>query len=278
MKDKSPRKRTSKTTSSNAPAKKRTRAPRKNLSDAKPDISEKEPRVLSIDIGGSKVKMLVNGELKARKAPTGPEFTPLHLIDAVNELTADWEYDVISIGFPGLVGSNGPIAEPGNLGSGWMGFDFNVAFNKPVKILNDAAMQAVGSYEGGRMLFFGLGTGVGTTLIVDHSIIPLELGDLRWNAQRSLGEVLSKRQIRKIGIKKWRAAAQEILTCFLRAFIADYIVVGGGNAKLLKELPPGARLGHNQTAFLGGYRIWGVENYSAQNAQVSDIHGNWSLL
>ncbi len=232
-------------------------------------------RILSIDIGGTKVKMLVSGEIEPRKAPSGIELTPLNLVSIVNELTADWKYDAITMGFPGLVGENGPLAEPGNLGPGWVGFDYVGAFGKPTKILNDAAMQAVGSYEGGRMLFIGLGTGVGSTLIVDHTIIPLELGGLRWNAQKTIGQLLSKRYIKKLGVKKWRVAVYQIVHSLMAAFICDYVVVGGGNAKILRDLPAGARLGHNQTAFRGGYRVWGVDSFSAEDLELL---GQWKIL
>jgi polyphosphate glucokinase len=231
--------------------------------------------VLAIDIGGTKVKMLVSGEHEPRKAISGPEFTPMKLLETVNELASKWKFDAITIGFPGLVGANGPLAEPGNLGSGWVGFDFAGAFQKPVKILNDAAMQAVGSYEGGRMLFLGLGTGLGTTLIVDHVILDVELSELRWNARKTLGELLSKRSIKKLGLKKWRAAVNIVVHDLMSAFVADYVVVGGGNAKLLDSLPAGARLGHNQTAFRGGFRVWGVDSRSSENL---DLHGNWRIL
>lgn len=241
-------------------------------------------RVLSIDIGGTKVKMLIDGELEARKAPSGKELTPLHLVEIVNELTSDWKYHMISIGIPGLVGPNGPLAEPGNLGPGWVGFDFANAFGKPVKIMNDAAMQAVGSYEGGRMLFLGFGTGLGSALIIHNSIVPLELGRMRWNSRQTMGEVVGRRGLNKLGIKKWRKVACDVIIKCMGAFVADYVMVGGGNAKLLKEIPPGARLGHNQTAFRGGFRIWGLEDVVPTQGtdSITDSSGeapkNWSMM
>jgi polyphosphate glucokinase len=239
------------------------------------DRSEPQRTVLAIDIGGSKVKMLVNGQMKPRKAPTGLDFTPLKLLEVVKELTSDWKYDAVTIGFPGLVGPNGPLAEPGNLGPGWVGFDFTGAFECPVKILNDAAMQAVGSYEGGRMLFLGLGTGLGSTMIVEHVILTVELSCLRWNSRRTLGDLLSKKSIKKLGIEKWRAAVHDVVYSLMKAFVADYVVVGGGNAKLLNKLPAGARVGHNQTAFRGGFRVWGADNVSSENVE---LHGHWKIL
>lgn len=234
-------------------------------------------KVLSIDIGGTKAKMLMSGELEPRKVRSGRDFTPILLVEQVRELTNDWNYDVISIGFPGLVGASGPLAEPGNLGSGWMGFDYSAAFGKPVKFVNDAAMQAVGSYEGGRMIFVGLGTGVGSALIVDHNIITLELGNLRFDSRRSVGDVLSKRAIKKVGLKQWRKAVHDLVVSLIHVFNVDYVVVGGGNAKLVKQLPAGARLGHNQTAFLGGFRMWGIDEYNP-DPENKELPGVWSLL
>lgn len=234
-------------------------------------------RVLSIDVGGTKAKFLLSGELEARKIRSGIEFTPLMLVEQVRTLTQDWEYDAISIGFPGLVGANGPLAEPGNLGSGWMGFDYGAAFGKPVKFVNDAAMQAIGSYEGGRMIFIGLGTGVGSALIADHAILPMELGNMRWDSRNTVGDVLSKRAIKKIGLKKWRKAVHDFVISLIHSFNADYVVVGGGNAKLVKSLPAGGRLGHNQTAFLGGFRLWGIDEYNP-NPGNEGLPGNWSLI
>lgn len=235
-------------------------------------------RILSIDVGGTKAKMLLSGELESRKVRSGIEFTPLMLVEQVELLTQDWKFDAISIGFPGLVGANGPLSEPGNLGSGWVGFDYGAAFGKPVKFVNDAAMQAVGSYEGGRMIFLGLGTGVGSAMIVDHAILPMELGNMRWDSRNTVGDVLSKRAIKKIGLKKWRRAVHDFVIRLIHSFNADYVVVGGGNAKLVKTLPAGARLGHNQTAFLGGFRLWGIDEYNPNPANSESLPGNWSLI
>jgi hypothetical protein len=213
-------------------------------------------RVLVIDIGGTKLKMLVTGKTKPIKAASGPEFTPEHLVQRVRSLEADWEFDAVTIGFPGLVGIDGPKSEPGNLGSGWVGFDFGSALQVPVKIINDAVMQALGSYDKGRMLFLGLGTGVGSALIADHLIVPLELSHLRYDAKRSINDVLSRAGLARLGKKAWRRCIDEIVPMMLRAFVADYVVLGGGNAKYVKEPPAGARLGHNRAAFRGGFRLW----------------------
>jgi len=216
--------------------------------------------ILAIDVGGTKVKLLATGQTEPRKAPTGKEFTPTKLVETVKELAKDWEYEAISIGYPGLVGTNGPRSEPGNLGPGWVGFDFAAAFGKPVKMINDAAMQALGSYEGGRMLFLGLGTGLGSTLIAGHVVIPLELGRLLYDGERRLSEVLGRRGYEKLSKGDWREAVNKTVTNLMAAFVADYVVIGGGLAKHVKDLPPGARHGHNLTAFRGGFRVWSVED------------------
>jgi len=216
--------------------------------------------ILAIDIGGTKVKILATGQTEARKALTGKEFTPARLVEVVRELAHGWDYEAISIGFPGQVGGHGPRSEPGNLGPGWVGFDFAAAFGKPVKMVNDAAMQALGSYEGGRMLFLGLGTGLGSALIFGHVIVPLELGQLIYDRDRTLGQVLGRQGLEALGKNPWRKAVNEVVTALMRAFLADYVVVGGGNARRVKELPPGVRLGHNLTAFRGGFRLWSIED------------------
>jgi predicted NBD/HSP70 family sugar kinase len=216
--------------------------------------------ILTIDIGGTKVKILSTGQTEPRKAPSGKNFTPARLVETVRALAHDWEYDAITIGYPGMVGPQGPRSEPGNLGPGWVGFDFATAFEKPVKMVNDAAMQALGSYEGGRMLFLGLGTGLGSALITGHVVIPLELGRLLHDGDRTLGEVLGRRGLERLGKGEWRKAVNQAVTALMGAFMADYVVIGGGNAKQVKDLPPGSRLGHNQTAFRGGFRLWSVDD------------------
>lgn len=216
--------------------------------------------ILTVDIGGTKVKILATGQTEPRKAPSGKEFTPARLVETVRGIAHDWEYEAISIGYPGLVGPHGPRSEPGNLGPGWVGFDFAAAFGKPVKMINDAAMQALGSYEGGRMLFLGFGTGLGSALISGHVIVPLELGRLMYDAEQTLGQVLGRRGLERLGKSAWRKAVDKTVASLSRAFITDYIVLGGGNAKHVKDLPPGTRRGHNLTAFRGGFRLWSVED------------------
>jgi polyphosphate glucokinase len=216
--------------------------------------------ILAVDVGGTKLKILLSGETEPRKAKTGPAFTPEKMVEEVKELAKGWRYDAVSVGLPAQVGPNGPVGEPGNLGAGWVGFDYAAAFDCPVRLVNDAAMQALGSYEGGRMLFIGLGTGVGSALIVDHVLIPLELGDLHFE-QGSVSDMLGRRAYEKEGKKAWRKAVNSLVPPLQKAFLADYVVVGGGNAKRLgKTLPPGVRLGNNLTAFRGGYRLWGIDD------------------
>jgi polyphosphate glucokinase len=216
--------------------------------------------ILTVDVGGTKVKILASGQTEPRKAPSGKDFTPARLVETIGELARGWDYEAISIGLPALVGPQGPRSEPGNLGPGWVGFDFAAAFGKPVKMINDAAMQALGSYEGGRMLFLGLGTGLGSTLITGHVIVPLELGQLLYDGSRTFSDVLGRRGLERLGKGEWRRAVQRSVTALMHAFVADYVVVGGGNAKNVKELPPGCRRGHNLTAFRGGFRLWSVED------------------
>jgi hypothetical protein len=212
--------------------------------------------VLVIDIGGTKVKMLVSGKTKPHKATSGANFTPERLIHIVRSLEPDWRFDAVTIGFPGLVGAAGPKSEPGSLGPGWVGFDFACALNAPVKIVNDAVMQALGSYDNGRMLFVGLGTGIGSALIANQLIVPLELGHLRFDSKRSINDVLSRAALQRLGKRTWRRCVEEVVPMLLRAFVVDYVVLGGGYAKNVKYLPVGTRLGNNEAAFRGGFRLW----------------------
>jgi polyphosphate glucokinase len=216
--------------------------------------------ILVIDIGGSHVKILATGETEPRTCRSGKRFTPTQMVAAVHELAEGWTYEAISMGYPGVVGPHGPRSEPGNLGPGWVGFNFAAAFDRPVRIINDAAMQALGNYEGGRMLFLGLGTGLGSAVIGDRVIIPLELGQLPYADGSQLAQVLGRRGLQRLGKRAWRRIVDEMVPILMHAFLADYVVLGGGNASQLKQLPPGARLGHNQTAFRGGFRLWALED------------------
>jgi polyphosphate glucokinase len=193
------------------------------------------------------------------------------MVEIVREMADGWEFEALSLGYPGLVGPGGPRSEPGNLGPGWVGFDYAAAFDHPVKIINDAAMQALGSYEGGRMLFLGFGTGLGSALIAESVIVPLELGRLPYRRNRSLGEVVSRRGLKRIGKRAWKAVVAELASTLMAAFEVDYVVLGGGNAKLMKNDPPaGSRMGHNLTAFRGGFRLWGIEGVPVIGSEKLD--------
>jgi polyphosphate glucokinase len=217
-------------------------------------------RVLVIDIGGSGIKLLASGQAQRTKLPSSPDLTPAEMVESVERATAGWGHDVISIGYPGPVEGNEILVEPKNLGEGWAGYDFEKAFGKPVKIVNDAAMQAIGSYEGDEMLFLGLGTGVGSALITHGTLQPLELAHLPYQKGRTYEDYLGKRGLEKRGKKKWRKKVFEIVPALCAAFQVDYVVLGGGNAKLLDELPANTRRGGNDLAFEGGFRLWDPES------------------
>jgi polyphosphate glucokinase len=217
-------------------------------------------RILTVDIGGTKLKILATGQTEPRKSRSGRSMTPRRMVETVRRLAGDWEYDAVSMGFPGLVGQNGPRSEPANLGSGWVGFDYSAAFERPVRIINDAAMQALGSYEGGRMLFLGLGTGVGSALVAQNIIVTLELGQLPFRARGTINDLLGRQGLARLKKKQWREVIHEVVPILIGAFVADYVVIGGGNSKQVKTLPPGARLGNNLTAFRGGFRLWHLED------------------
>lgn len=239
----------------------------------KPSQVEKPPStILVIDIGGSKIKVLATGQTEPRKMTSGKSLTPARMIEGVQKLTKDWEYEAVSIGIPCPVGDHGPRSEPGNLGPGWVGFNYADAFGHPVRIVNDAAMQALGSYEGGRMLFLGLGTGLGSTLIAENVIVPLELGQLLYEGEKTVGAVLGKQGLERLGKEEWRKAVKQFVTALTGAFLVDYVVLGGGNAKKLKDLMPGIRLGHNLTAFRGGFRLWNLEDVPTISPEEPHAH------
>ena len=212
--------------------------------------------VLVVDVGGTNVKVLATGQRQPRRIPSGPMMTAEEMVAGVKPLVADWKYDGVSIGYPGVVIGGRPLHEPRNLGGGWVGFDFRKAFGCPVKIVNDAAMQALGSYEGGRMLFLGLGTGLGSAMIVDGILEPMELAHLPYKKGRTYEEYLGRQALKNLGKKRWRRHVADVAERFKVALEADYIVLGGGNAKKVGDLPPGARLGANANAFVGGFRLW----------------------
>jgi polyphosphate glucokinase len=237
------------------------------------------PAVLTVDVGGSHVKALLNGEPERRRFTTPKQLSAADMVTGVLELTKDWSYRFVSVGVPAPVLAGKVFREPFNLGKGWVGFDFEAAFGKPTKVINDAAMQAFGSYEGGRMLFLGLGTGLGSTMIVDGIVEPMELGHLPYR-KGTYEDYVGLRGLRRLGRKKWRKAVLETIANFAAALQPDDIVLGGGNADDLGELPPGVRLGDNESAFLGGFRLWidstesgASEGVGKPKAQVAAVDG-----
>jgi len=218
-------------------------------------------KVLAVDIGGTGVKILATGQTERRRFKSGKQLTPELMISQIKELAAEWTYDVVSIGYPGRIVDQRIITEPRNLGPGWVGFDFAAAFGRPVKLINDAAMQALGSYKGGTMLFLGLGTGLGSALIVQGNIVPMEVGALS-HGKGTVEDYLGRRGLRKFGRKKWEKALDLLVARFTAALYLDDLVIGGGNAKNLKKMPPGCRLGDNAFAFEGGFRLWAPVSFA----------------
>ena len=213
-------------------------------------------KILVVDVGGTHVKILATGQRKHRQADSGPKMTARRMVSVVKRLAADWSYDHVAIGYPGPVVHGHPVAEPRNLGHGWVGFDFRRAFGRPVKMINDAAMQALGSYRGGRMLFLGLGTGLGSALIIDGVVEPMELAHLPYKKGRSFEEYVGLRGLERLGKRRWRKYVVDVVERLRAALNAEDVVIGGGNVHKLKAPPPGSRLGDNENAFLGGFRLW----------------------
>ncbi len=215
-----------------------------------------DERILVIDVGGTHIKVLATGQKEPVKIPSGPKITAKKMVNKVRAATKNWSYSVVSIGYPGPVVHGHPLANPHNLGGGWVGFDFRKAFGHPVRIVNDAAMQALGIYRGGRMLFLGLGTGLGSAMIVDGILAPMEVAHLPYRKGRTYEDYLGIRGLKRLGKKKWRRHVARVAEELKDALEAEYVVLGGGNAKLLRTLPPGCKLGDNSTAFTGGFRLW----------------------
>jgi polyphosphate glucokinase len=213
-------------------------------------------RILVIDVGGMHVKLRVGAHGTIQKFVSGPKLTPARMMRQIHKLTRDLPYAAVSIGYPGMVFRGKIAAEPYNLGKGWVGYDFARAFGKPVRLINDAAMQAIGSYNGGRMLFLGLGTGLGATLIIDGVVEPTEIGHMLYKHGRTFEDFVGERGRERLGNKKWRKEVDQVVATLKAAFEADYVVLGGGNAVRLKKLPRKARLGDNRNAFVGGLRLW----------------------
>lgn len=213
-------------------------------------------KILVIDIGGSNVKAITTGRKAPVKIASGPEMTAAQMAAAVRKAAADWDYDAVSIGFPGPVVDNKPASEPKNLGRGWVRFDYKKAFGKPVRMANDAALQALGSYQGGRLLFLGLGTGLGSALVADGVLEPLELAHLPYRNNRTFEDYVGLRGMKRLGRKKWTKHVARVVELLKHGIQADYVVLGGGQTSKLKKLPKGVRVGRNSNAFLGGYRLW----------------------
>ena len=222
--------------------------------------------VLVVDVGGTHVKILATGQKQSREFPSGPTLSAKQMVGGVKKLAGNWKYDAVSIGYPGPVINNRPLTDPWNLGQGWAGFDFEAAFKCPVKVVNDAAMQALGSYKGGKMLFLGLGTGLGSTMIVDGLVEPMELGHLPYKLH-TFEDYVGTRGFARLGETKWRQAVADVVTRLIAALEPEDVVLGGGNVKQLKKLPPGCRAGDNANAFLGGFRLW--QKNSRRNSSTS---------
>jgi hypothetical protein len=216
-------------------------------------------KILVIDVGGSNVKLMVSRAQRI-KFKSGGKLTPRAMVAQIKPLVADWEFDAVSLGFPSPVRNGKIVSEPKHLGKGWVGFDFEKALHKPVRIINDAAMQALGSYHGRRMLFLGLGTGLGSALVWDNHVLSLELGDLPYRNGSTIEDYLGKAGQARLGEKTWQRDVQHALVQLKKSLIADYVVLGGGNAKELNEIPRGIELGHNRNAFLGGVRLWQIDS------------------
>jgi len=212
--------------------------------------------ILAIDVGGSHVKVMTNRDRAKREFVSGPDLSAKTMVKEVKKLTSDWSYDVISLGYPGVVVRNRPLREPHNLGRGWARFDFEKAFGRPTRVVNDALMQALGSYEGGRMLFLGLGTGLGSAMILDGVLAPMELGHLPYRKGRTFEDYVGIAGLKRLGHKKWRRRVAEVVGDLADALEPDYVVLGGGNVEKLGKLPPKTRRGNNEDAFVGGFRLW----------------------
>ncbi len=227
-------------------------------------------KVLAIDVGGTNVKLLASGHETRRKFPSGPKMTAKSMVSEARKTAADWEFDVVSIGYPGPVLDGRILAEPHNLGKGWAGFNFEKAFNCPVKVINDAAMQALGSYKGGRMLFLGLGTGLGSAMIIDGNLQPMELAHLPYR-KGTYEDYVGLRAIVRLGKKKWKKNVFDVVEKLTAALEPDDVVLGGGNVKLLKVLPPKCRAGNNANAFIGGFRLWEPEAALAEHVALHPV-------
>jgi polyphosphate glucokinase len=229
-------------------------------------VRKNEPKVLVIDVGGTHIKLLATGQKEVRRVASGTTTTAADMVSAIQGAVKDWNYDVVSMGYPGPVVHGRPLHEPHNLGPGWVDFNFEKAFGRPVKIINDAAMQALGSYKGGRMLFLGLGTGLGSAMIVEGVLEPMELAHLPYKKGKTYEDYVGIRGLKRLGKKRWEQYVAKVTQRLSEALGAEEVVLGGGNANKLKELPPGVRLCSNDNAFLGGFRLWQEESQARVKA------------
>jgi polyphosphate glucokinase len=229
-------------------------------------------QVLAVDVGGTHVKILAAGQKERREFASGPKLTAKQMVDRVKALATDWKYERVTVGYPGPVLHSRPVAEPHNLGQGWVGFDFEAAFERPVMVMNDAAMQALGSYKGGKMLFLGLGTGLGSTVIVDGVVEPMELGHLPYR-KGTYEDYVGLRGLTAHGKKKWRKHVEDVIARLVAALEPDDVVLGGGNVKHLDELPRGTRAGDNANAFVGGFRAWEKQTAKGPGTPVKGSAG-----
>ncbi len=221
--------------------------------------------VLVVDVGGQHVKVLASGQAEPRRMDSSRTLTAAQMVDGVKAMAGDWTYEAVSLGYPGQVVHGMPAHEPVNLGPGWVGFDYAAAFERPTRVINDAAMQALGSYERGRTLFLGLGTGLGSAMIIDGNLEPMELGHLPYKKKLTYEDFVGQQGLKHLGRKKWRNEVAAVIEAFRMALQPEYIVLGGGNARFIKELPPDVRVGDNANAFIGGFRLWeGEQTPSAQ--------------
>jgi len=235
---------------------------------------KKPANVLVVDIGGTHVKILATGQKEHREFPSGPKLSAREMVAGVKKAASGWKYDAVSIGYPGVVINNRPLADPWNLGAGWRGYNFEKEFKRPVKVINDAAMQALGSYNGGKMLFLGLGTGLGSAMVVDGIVEPMELGHLPYR-NRTFEDYVGVAGRKRLGQKRWEQAVKDVIVRLIAALEPEDVVLGGGNVNNLKKLPPGCRTGDNANAFVGGFRLWQKtkrHNRSASRRNRLDSH------
>jgi polyphosphate glucokinase len=228
-------------------------------------------KILVVDIGGTNIKVLASGRRTPIKIPSGQDLTPARMVKRLLDAVYDWKFDVVSIGYPGVVVHGKPMTEPVNLGRGWVGFNFKKALGRPVRLINDAAMQALGSYQGGRMLFLGLGTGLGSALIIDGVLEPMELAHLPYKKGLSYEDYLGKAGMKRSGKRRWRRHVIDVIDRFRLALNVDDVVLGGGNAKLMRRLPRGVRRGANTNAFIGGYRLWANTRRTSRSSATGSI-------